>query len=265
MENTNPFRIGHSTARLVALFTGLVFPITSSTWAQPVAPLPNGIIRSATFSSISDGIKIPEELGSIQVQSKVSDDAPFILLIQDAHAILDAQTNIQKLINYLQTQYGVNLVALEGGKGALDPTLFRTFPEGLVKKQVLGQYLDRGELSGAEMAAIFNPTEARYYGIEDWNLYEENYLAYLRAMEVREKLLEKLKGLKSQFDLEREKIYSPKLNEFHKHVEAFYEESAHLLELLKYLQSFQGSGETLREKYPHLVTLFESLGRDSSM
>lgn len=266
VENTNPFRIGHSTAtRLVALFTGLVFSITSSAWAQPVVPLPSGIIRSAAFSSISDGIKIPEELGSIQVQSKVSDDAPFILLIQDAHAILDAQTNIQKLIDFLQTQYGVNLVALEGGKGALDPTLFRTFPEELVKKQVLGQYLDRGELSGAEMAAIFNPTEARYYGIEDWNLYEENYLAYLRAMEVKEKLLEKLKVLKSQFDGEREKIYSPNLNEFHKHVEAFYEESSHLIELLKYLQSFQASGETLREKYPHLATLFESLARDSSM
>ena len=274
--------------RLIALSTAFIFSATSLSWAQVPAPgTGKATLSSATRLSL-DRITIPEELGSIQTKVMAPGQNPSVILIQDAHAIVDAQMNIQGLIEYLQTQYGINLVALEGGKGTLDPTLFRSFPEGLVKKKVLGQYLERGELSGAEMAAVFNPKEAAYVGIEDWNLYEENYLAYLRAMQVKEKILKKLKVLKTQFDQKREKIYSPKLNEFHKHVEAFYEESSHLLELLKYLKGLLEAGKLgSREagkkspdfrppsllapssltdsNYPHLAVLFESLARDSSM
>lgn len=250
--------------RITALFTALIFLPVNTSWAQIPSPVTLPDRGPAELSSLERFI-IPDELGRIESQYHAAPDKPFIVYIQDAHAIWDAQNHIQGLIEYLQEKYGVSLIALEGGKGKLDPTLFRTFPNDLVKKKVLSQYLERGELSGAEMAAVFNPKEATYVGIEDWGLYEENYLAYLQAVQVKEKFLEKLKVLKTQFDQERKKIYSPKLNEFHKHVGAFYEESAHLLELLKYLQSLHAPQETLHENYPLLAVLFESIARDSSM
>ncbi len=251
--------------RFTALATLLAFSFTSTGRAQPAASL-SFAGKMAEPVVIPDSITIPQEFGSIQAQLRAPADKPFIFVIQDAHAILDAQTNIQKLIGYLQDRYGVDLVALEGGKGALDPTLFRTFPEELTKKKILGQYLERGELSGAEMAAVFNAKEAVYYGIEDWNLYEENYLAYLKTMQAKPGILKKLEALKGQFDEEREKTFAPKLNEFHKHVETFREETSDLVNLLKYLNEniVTGGGENLSAQYPHLSALLGSLKKDPS-
>lgn len=314
--------------RVAAFVTLLCFSLSSGASAEWAPPVAGSLHSHVSFRALFPRLTIPETLGTIQVvhQPQGSRSLPAgrqgkgqVILIQDAHAILDAQKNIQKLIEYLQEKYGISLVALEGGKGRLDPTLFQAFPNEVIKKKVLHQYLERGELSGAEMAAIFEGRRPKveggreegspshvpsalparpaggglppsaFYGIEDWNLYEADYLAYLRAMQVKEKLLEKLQSLKSQFDLEREQTYSPKLNEFHNHKEAFYEESSHVMELLRYLASlgipfarhpegpkgpegsqilrrpFGAPQDDALQNYPHLSLLFQSLAQDSSL
>lgn len=156
-------------------------------------------------------IGIPEELGSVVFQSSgTHTTSPWIFYIQDAHAVTEAQIHIQKIIEYLQKKYAVPLVMLEGGTGTLDPTLFRTFPDIRAKKKVMLEYLKRGEITGAEMAAAVNARPALYKGAEDWGLYEESYLDYFRALHQREKfqnfLKRERKNLQSQARGEKEKI-----------------------------------------------------------
>ncbi|MDD5671384.1 MAG: hypothetical protein PHN49_07085, partial [Candidatus Omnitrophica bacterium] len=268
--------------KVIACVTLASFLVSNSTWGQPAIPSVD-LARPSLMISLPDQITIPEELGRIETEFRGTGKNPFVVYIQDAHAIIDAQDHIQNLIGYLQEKYGIGLVALEGGKGKLDPTIFRAFPDAFVKEKVLRRYLEHGEMTGAVMASVMNPKEAVYYGIEDWELYETNYVAYLRAAENKDKLLEKFKTLKTSLDGERQQIYSEKLNEFHEQVNAFRDEQTHLLPFLKYLKRFfpeevpdaQGRSQApstnpdlprfAPEKYPQLAALFGSMSQEASM
>ncbi|MCM8775680.1 MAG: helix-turn-helix domain-containing protein [Candidatus Omnitrophica bacterium] len=254
--------------RLISAITAVIFLTTTVLWAQPgtfIHPVSIG----SKLIQIPLKINVPFELGSIQTDYRAGENRPFIVYIQDAHSIVDAQTNIKALINHLQIQYGISLVALEGGRGKLDPTLFRAFPNEFVKRRVLNRYLDRGEITGAGMAAIFNAKEADYYGIENWDLYEKNFLAYLWAYREKDKISDYLEKVKGRLDEQRRKVYSKELNEFHEQGEAFDEERIHLVEYLKFLMrqpglSAQQSDDEIRTRYPHLAVLFSSLSKDES-
>ncbi|HXV27406.1 MAG TPA: hypothetical protein VD913_00425, partial [bacterium] len=238
--------------------TALIFASVNVLLAQPAAPLAVEPAASSISGIILSDLKLPESLGSIDLKiNATGDDRPFIAVIQDAHAVIDAQNNIHEIIRYMQEHYGIELIALEGGTGKLDPTLFRTFPNEFVKKKVLEDYLKKGELTGAEMAAALNQAEGEYYGIEDWDLYEEHYISYLRATEQKGNLLKRLSGIRSELDRKRAKIYSAELNEFHENILKYESENTYLLEFLKYIGSFERAKQKFTQ-YPDLEKLYRS-------
>lgn len=248
--------------RISALFTLMTFSFTDLAFAQPllISPKSEALISNLLPAAIS----IPENLGTIQIQQKGGAENPFVVFIQDAHAVVDAQNNIQELIQYLNGKYGIDLVALEGGKGRLDPTLLRTFPDEFIKKKILKDYLDRGELAGAQMAAILNPKEEIYEGIEDWDLYQANYIAYLKASANRSELTAELKRVKLKTDSERRQVYSENLNDLHEQVDSFRSEKTHLLDFLKFLIRHKAVPRAHWNEYPHLKPLLESVAMDES-
>jgi|GEM_PF-7064486 len=252
--------------KIISIMTVFFFSVTNIAVSQNI-PSTSTISGEISAQSVIPGkVIIPQELGSIQEEYHSKDGKSFVVFIQDAHAIVDAQTNIQNLINYFSEKYGVSLVALEGGKGKLDPTLLRAFPDEKIKRKVMEEYLDRGELAGAVMASILNPFEASYFGIEDWPLYEAHYIAYLRAMKNEKAVLEDLDAKEKELDAERSKIYSPEHNEFHEKVTAFRGEKLQLLDFLKYLKLKADSLQlTADQNYPHVKTLMDSIARDSEI
>ncbi len=242
----------------IAWLTAVLFAFVNTAMAQPSTSLSVDAMKDSPSLSTLANLHLPESLGGVE-STLLSSHAgrPFVAVIQDAHSVLDAQTNIQEIIQYLQTQYGIRVIALEGAAGKLDPTLFRTFPDPFVKKKIFEGYLRRGELTGAESAAVMNNEEAQYYGIEDWKLYESHYVAYLRAAEKKESVLKQLGTLRSRLDQERLKVYSPKVNQFHENLEKFERENVYLLELLNFLGDIEGTRERL-DRFPDLEKLFRS-------
>ncbi len=243
--------------KLTALLTGIFYLTTSSGFAQPAASLTVLPPTSPEINADREIIRIPENLGSIQVQHQSGKDSPLIIFIQDAHSVVDAQNHIQEIIRHFQQTYGIRVIALEGASGEIDPTLFRTFPDSFIKQRVLTDYVKRGELTGAEMAAALNPSAGAYYGLEDWNLYQEHYLAYLRAVEKKETVLKSLTGIRKALDAKRAKVYSTKFDEFHDKLRAFENASTYLLELLTYLASLEGAKQKIAQ-YPDLEKLYRS-------
>ncbi|MFA7001703.1 MAG: ATP-binding protein, partial [Candidatus Omnitrophota bacterium] len=205
-------------------------------------------------------IEIPEALGHIEVQKRSSDQGPLVIYIQDAHAVVSAQNHIRELIAYLRGQYGINLVALEGGSGTLDPLLLRSFPDAFVKGQVFRRYLERGELTGASLSALLDEKDGTYAGIEDWKLYEDNYFAYRRALERQGGVLKALEIRRAESDRERQTAYSPEMNAFHEKTEAFRDERLSLPDFLKYLSAFS----PLPPIGPELTAVMQSLEAESN-
>ncbi|HTL47611.1 MAG TPA: methyltransferase domain-containing protein [Verrucomicrobiae bacterium] len=253
------------TRHLTALTLLILFP---AGFFQPPAASADIAEPAPVFISSSSPITLPAELGSIQSQYLQDKPGPFVVFIQDAHAVNSAQEHIRKLIGYFQKNYGIRLAALEGAKGKIDVTLLRSFPDAFVKEQAMKKYLDRGELTGAQLAAVLNPDGMEYYGIEDWPLYEDNYFAYLRAEQNEKKILERLAAAEKEFDARRKTAFTPELNAFFERQSAFYDEKKDLLELLSFLNGLDpaplgfGAGamhEAVRPFYPQLAALMESL------
>jgi len=186
--------------------------------------LEGGTIVSASFPSLYpvEGIQekpvhfsdlsVPEEIGSIQETFKGLNER-VVFVIQDAHEIPDAQRNIQRLVDYLQIQYGIRVVALEGAASDLDPQIFKSFPDQALLRKVFEQYFDQGELAGGTASAIFNLEAAAYYGVEDWSLYEEGLGHYLAAMEGEVNIQKELEVRSLKLEDEKKAIYSEELLE----------------------------------------------------
>ncbi|MDD5226055.1 MAG: hypothetical protein PHV97_02590, partial [Candidatus Omnitrophica bacterium] len=261
--------------RFTALLVAFVFTVTSVTWSTPAAA---GSTDAAAPLVLSlDKLTIPSEMGTITSQYRVGSQElgekselktpnstlRTVILIQDAHAVIDAQENIRKILGVLSTQYGVRLTALEGAKGRLEPILLKTFPDPAVKRKILAGYEDRAELSGPEIAAVMQDGAGEFRGMEDWALYEENYFAYLRAQEKKPALLKQWNAFKQTLDGERAKVYDPKLNEFEEIRENFLTERASLLDLLVYLSNFKNLLKTA-SGYQELPGLIASIGYEKS-
>ncbi len=261
----------HVYFKVIAAITLFAFSVTQVTYAQGPLQVPLPADQKLSLP-IPEHLDIPDDIGSIQEEYQSEKKGPFVVFIQDAHVIVDAQSNIENLIRHLQGKYGIRLVALEGGKGKMDPTLLRTFPDGNIKKHVMDGYLARGEVTGGELSAVLNEKEAKYFGIEDWRLYEENYVAFLRAMQRKEMMLTELEEKKQGLDEERKTVYSEAHNEFHAHVQAFREEKEHLMTLLQYLKGVEAASvkaseqdSQMSKKFPHLWVLYKSIEKDAKM
>ena len=268
--------------KLTAFTVAFVFTVTSVFWTTPAVAAPTGAAASAVFPM--DTFAIPSEMGSIsktyfgergtgneereagsdsRSPLAVSRDDRTVILIQDAHAVVDAQENIAKILGYLQKSYGVRLTALEGAKGRLEPILLKTFPEPSIKRKIFAGYEKRAELTGPEMAAILQDEASEFRGMEDWGLYEKNYSAYLNAQQKKGSLLSQWSTFKQLLDRERAQAYAPSLNEFEEIRENFVSERASLLDLLLYFSKFQNLLKTA-SGYQELPGLIASIGYEQS-
>ncbi|HXV27854.1 MAG TPA: hypothetical protein VD913_02715, partial [bacterium] len=248
--------IAHPIKRTFASLTLLFFLISQVSRAEtPLRLHPANIQKVQSISSIDlSMIRIPEQIGEIQetfLLRSVS-RVPWVILIQDAHAIPEAQKNIQKLINYFQTAHGINVIALEGAASEIDPQIFKSFPDKRLLRDLLDDYYEKGELTGGNAAAILNDTASQYHGIEDWDLYEQGLSLYLEAMKKEERLGEKLRAADRQMQEEKEKIYSKPSLKIDKILRSFQRNESDLMETLKALAEVKAP-----EKGSELALLLE--------
>jgi len=131
-------------------------------------------------------------------------------LLQDAHSVPDAQRNIRRLIDHFQQTYGVYLVGVEGLSGDADARLFNSFPDKQLLQSVLDEYRQTGELAGVSEAAIFSRHSSRFYGLENWPLFEQGYVHLLHAGEKEQELLLAIDRIAFRLQKEKERfILSP--------------------------------------------------------
>jgi len=239
--------------RILSLITLLVFTWTSLlisphtvnlSWAQSVPLSVN------TDSLMTNMFSVPAQWGTVKEHHVVSKDNPFVVLIEDAHNVDDAQVNIQQLIQFFQEKHGIQLTAFEGATGRTDPLIFREFPDEARKEKVFTQYLEQGELTGIEMAALFNAKEGIYEGMEDWELYQENYFAYLKVIQGQDDLLNQLNQIRWKLDQERKQVYTESQNQLHEAIQGFREERLALIDFLHIIHQAGGKTEKPSEAKP---------------
>ena len=137
---------------------------------------------------------IPAHLGEIQYSFK-GDSEKTVVHIQDAHCNSYAQHKISDLIDYLNKEYGISVINLEGGVGDYDLKAFTSITGREIRREVADYFVKKGEVSGAEFYAINNPDMVKLWGVENKELYLANlkvYRVYLRYKEEVDKYLKEL-------------------------------------------------------------------------
>ncbi len=257
----------------VAFFTFFSFLFSSVVWSAPPVALETAQAqhqKSYSVPNISE-IHIPEEFGIVEevYKTEASEKSPLIIYIQDAHTVYEAQSNIRKIIDKIQKDNDVKLVALEGGDSKIDPLLFRTFPLQDVKEKVLDGYVRRGELSGAEFAAIANEKESDFWGVEDMDLYHQNKEAFLKAIDKKPRIDMKLDDIGRWLEKKKDEIYSPELKELYQKQTDYENERLSLIDYSLYLtEADLAAGlkqAAVREDYPTIIALHEAVKREKSM
>ncbi|MDX9703115.1 MAG: ARMT1-like domain-containing protein [Candidatus Auribacterota bacterium] len=127
-------------------------------------------------------IALSESLGSIQ-DSYICEDSPYtVYFIKDAHCNYEAQENISKIISYLVNSRNIQLVAMEGAVGEIDPVDLRKFPYEETRRVVSNFFMRNGRINGAEYYAITDSNPVIVAGLEDRSLYCENYACLTQAL-----------------------------------------------------------------------------------
>ena len=238
-----PMRFRRVIAAIIVLT--MMLPQNTPAFAKPSTPVPVTAVPPFKLEQLT----IPPDLGTIVETSRdspsndVKGTVPSVILIQDAHAIPEAQRNIARIINHLENQSAVGLVAVEGAPQGkpLDPFLLKSFPDKKRLKEILGHYFSSAEISGATAAAILSEGDTQYAGVEDWEIYQQGIEHYLKARDWQPELLEWSKKEKGALDQQKSKLYSQELLDLERQVEAFYENHSGLLELLTKLHSLAPS------------------------
>jgi CheY-like chemotaxis protein/phosphoenolpyruvate-protein kinase (PTS system EI component) len=231
--------------QIVALSLSVVFIVTSlpvtaySFTADPVgSTLPDHGNHQVDPMNLIGLLELPRELGHIRERfipdGQIADKG--IIYIESAHANVDAETNVQSIIETLQAKLGLSLVMLEGGEGKLESLLFRSFGDEHIKRKVLQQYLRNADLSGGEAASILSGSKSHFYGIENQKNYATNKKALLEAIDSHDQVTVRLNQIETKLNENLQRMGSAPGKHFQKLRQKFRDGELGLLEYIQPLR-----------------------------
>ncbi len=192
-------------------------------------------------------------------------NAPLVIHIQDAHGIKDAQQNISSMMGALQVSRGVNLVGVEGAAGTFNLAPYRGYPAQVVK-DVADFFLDRGLIVGSEYAGLTLPKSLTLYGVEQGSLYAENVTALRESYAARSETRSAVDRLQGAAQNLKQKIYSPALLEYDKHLTAYKAERESLSDFVKFLaQTYKLHSKAAPAFGANVAVLLDALNLESSL
>ncbi|RJP56377.1 MAG: hypothetical protein C4541_12475 [Candidatus Auribacter fodinae] len=187
-----------------------------------------------------DQVRVNRRYGRV-VNSYVNDQSDVkIIHIQDAHCIEEAQLNIASMLRDLSRDYNIQLIGLEGASGGLDTQRLRNYPDKAALKEVSEYFIKSGKLSGAEYYSINNENADNLLGIEDKDLYTENFSKLLNCLPVRETALSYFNIVQNDLILIQEKFLSKELLEFNKIVSQYREVENNFVDYCVLLEQYCG-------------------------
>ncbi len=178
---------------------------------------------------------LPEHLGSVTYRHTADKASGTVIHIQDAHCNYACQKKVSEIIGYLNGEYGISAVNLEGGAGGYDLSVLTRIQDRGIREKVTDHFVSEGLVNGAEYFAVNNPGKIRLWGVEDTKLYAGNLGAYRNSLRYKDEVTSHLKALNSVFSDLIAKMYSKDLLEFELRYRAYKSGNAEFREYLDFL------------------------------
>jgi len=177
----------------------------------PVATQVQTVFGSSLLEKLLPLLSKDGTVRSVEVpETKSSSKVPIVVLIQDVHGAREAQENMScLLLSVIKTDPSA-LVGLEGAKGPLDMSGFRS-NDPLVNKEMGLFFFNTGIIQGAELAGFLAASTPRFVGLEEWALYRQNVEAVKTSLHEQSTILALLAEKEGLLNKRKLKFYSPAL------------------------------------------------------
>lgn len=187
--------------------------------------------------------------------------SPLVVHVQDAHDVESAQRNIGAIVDGLRRKKGATLVGLEGARGPVDLSLYRTTRRSDLQIAVADILLRRGYIGGVEHRGLTGDAPA-LWGIEDTAPYRAN----IEALEASRRSRPEAESHRAEWgraaERLKEKIYGPAMREFDRHRENYQSHREGLDVYVPFLLSTLPTGAPLR---PNLLLLRDALKAEAGL
>ncbi len=257
---------------LVTLWSFLFSTISCDlAWAArtPLEPTAVGSNRAGSpgFSQKNidiDKVDVPFRLGEIR-ESFLGSNGKTIIHIQDAHCNYSCQRSTKELISYLNSEYGINLAALEGGAGNYDLSIFTSIKDKVVREKVADYFVKEGRINGTEFFAINNPDKITLKGLEEPSLYIENLKVYRESLKYKDDVDKILKILTYYLANLKNHVYSEQLKNFEEVRQSYNDKKMEFNEYLKYLFKVSKELDIKSNAYKNLYKLIEVIEQEKDV
>jgi hypothetical protein len=211
-----------------------------------------------------DTFTVPGHLGEIKYYAK-NNPKKVVIHIQDAHCNRYAQRKIADLIAYINAEYGIRTINLEGGVGDYDLAIFTSITGEAIRTEVADYFLKKGELNGAEFFAVNNPDRAFLWGVEDKDLYLANLQVYrdsLRYKEEVDKYLDELSHIMNNLKMH---IYTQELITVDMNYNSFKTKKMEFREYFEFLTDSASAHNVDIKKFKNLSLLKDAMDKEEAI
>lgn len=209
----------------------------------------NGYARSAYRISLPVDIGTVVERWHVPFADHAAAEAEPVIIIQDAHTSIEAQKNIARIIERLKKDMPVSFVGVEAAVGRIVVSDLRAFPERYIRRDVMGEYLESGAITGATFEAIVGEDARDLIGLETFELYMRHYMQYLQFLEKQKKAEPLFRKAYEQMRAQESAIASDAVQELVNIQRGFKDDPAHFFEYASALIEHETHGEHLFDEY----------------
>lgn len=212
-----------------------------------------------------DTFTLPEYLGRIKDSYRAGNTNKTIIHIQDAHCNYAAQRKIAEIIEYLNKQYGIDTINLEGGTKEYNLSVFTNINDKGIREKTADYFVKEGLVNGAEYFATNNPDKTTLWGIEDTKLYLDNLNVYRESLKYKDEVDRHLGVLTHILTNLKAKIYSQELLELDNKYSQYKAGTIGFKDYLNYLIQIAKQRAIDTKAFTNIYLLSQTLGEEETI
>ncbi|MFC1485010.1 hypothetical protein ACFL5N_00980 [bacterium] len=162
-----------------------------------------------------------------------------IFLIQDVHCNAGVQENISKIIDSIQKEYGKDfkVVGVEGTPTQkIDTSALSIIPDKDIRENIVRYFVDRGYITGAEWYAIMNPNKVELRGLEDDELYIQNFTSLYNSLWYRYDIGDMFAQVQKGYDRGKGYLYTQEMKALESKIKEYDQRIIGLEEFILYMK-----------------------------
>ncbi|MBD3379579.1 MAG: hypothetical protein GF408_03850 [Candidatus Omnitrophica bacterium] len=252
-------RTGNPLMKMMSVLLIFTFMFYNTSFAVPEADIaPPEAADVSARPLLSEEVGVSIDAGTVKSRYD-GESGKMVVHIQDAHCNYEAQSNINRILEQLTKECGINIISVEGAEGIVDTTWFKAFPDEEIRKEVATYFMKKGEITGAEFFSITSDFNGTIFGSETRDYYIKNLKAFTEVYPYKDMIEKYFQNTGNIANRLKSVIYTPGLREVDSKIREFDGKGLELSDYAAYLSKKTRDLRIDNRDYPNFGKLEKTL------